>query len=58
MKFNKKSKKKMNKFIIIILMLSFTACSTISDKAGSLLPKDCPAQGERTIKDILCSEPK
>ena len=48
----------MSKFIILILMLSFTACSTISDKAGSLLPKDCPAQGERTIKDILCSEPK
>jgi len=48
----------MNKFIILMLMLGFTACSTISDKAGSLLPKDCPAQGERTIKDILCSEPK
>ena len=51
----------MNKIIISLLLLSFTACSAISEKAGKIIPKpgkECPAQGERTFKDILCKEPK
>ena len=52
----------MNKLIILFLLLSFTSCSTISEKAGKILPntpgKDCPSQDERTLKDIFCKEPK
>tara|TARA_B100000780_G_C20664212_1_gene264421 strand:+ start:231 stop:359 length:129 start_codon:yes stop_codon:yes gene_type:complete len=42
-------------------MFGFTACSTISDKVKKVTPsvgKECPAQGERTIKDIFCKEIK
>jgi hypothetical protein len=52
----------MNKLIILFLLLSFTACSTISEKTGKIMPnspgKECPAKDKRTIKDIFCKEAK
>ena len=52
----------MNKSVITFLLLNFTACSTISEKAGKIVPntpgKECPPQDERTLKDIFCKEPK
>ena len=50
----------MKKTIIILLLLSFSACSSISDKAGKLKPNIgvCPPQSERTLSDIFCKEPK
>ena len=54
----------MNKIILLLLLLGFTACSSISEKAGKLVPKinsagiECPPASERTFKDILCKEAK
>jgi hypothetical protein len=50
----------MKKIIMMFIMFSFTACSTISDKTKKLKPNigECPPQSERTISDILCQEPK
>jgi len=50
----------MKKIIMLILLSSFTACGTISDKAGKLKPNvgECPPQAERSLSDIICKEPK
>ena len=50
----------MKKMFMLILLLSFTACGTISDKAGKLKPNvgECPPQAERSLSDIICKEPK
>ena len=51
---------KMKKIFMLMLLLSFTACGTISDKAGKLIPNvgECPPQAERSLSDIVCKEPK
>ena len=50
----------MKKILLIIMMLSFTACGSISEKAGKLKPNigTCPEKSERKLSDILCREPK
>ncbi len=56
----KERKNNMKKLIMMFLVLNFTACASISDKAGKLKPNigECPPQSERTLSDILCQEPK
>ena len=58
-KYQKKGNK-MKKIFMLMLLLSFTACGTISDKAGKLKPNvgECPPQAERSLSDIICKEPK
>tara|TARA_B100000768_G_C11247751_1_gene362593 strand:+ start:85 stop:240 length:156 start_codon:yes stop_codon:yes gene_type:complete len=48
------------RFGIIILFLSIAACSTVKDKAGGItnITDTCPPKSERTLKNILCQEPK
>jgi len=50
----------MKKIFMLMLLLSFTACGTISDKAGKLIPNvgECPPEAERSLSDIICKEPK
>jgi len=48
----------MKKLLLIVLMLSFTACSSVTDKLSKPNIGTCPAQSERTIGDIFCTEPK
>ena len=57
---NLKKGNKMKKMFMLILLSSFTACGTISDKAGKLKPNvgECPPQAERSLSDIICKEPK
>jgi len=55
----------MKKIFLLILILSFTACTNFSsnvDKTKSKVGKfkvnneECPPQAERTLKDVLCKE--
>ncbi|MBD1157473.1 hypothetical protein IDH10_04870 [Pelagibacterales bacterium SAG-MED20] len=50
----------MKKILLMILLLSFTACGAVKDKVGSFKPNtgECPPQAERTLSDIICKEPK
>ena len=48
----------MKKLLLIVLMLSFTACSSVTDKISKPNTGECPPQSERTIGDIFCTEPK
>jgi len=45
---------------LLILFFSITACTTIKDKTSGLknISETCPPKAERTLKDILCKEPK
>ncbi|MDA9877111.1 hypothetical protein N9C92_01790 [Candidatus Pelagibacter sp.] len=45
---------------IIILLISISACATVKEKADGLknINDTCPPKSERTLKDILCKEPK
>ena len=57
---NQKKGNKMKKIFMLMLLLSFTACGAISDKAGKLIPNvgECPPEAERSLSDIICKEPK
>ena len=48
------------KFALLLVLISFTACETVKEKAGSIkkIGDTCPPKEERTLKDILCKEPK
>tara|TARA_B110000008_G_C16598167_1_gene415276 strand:- start:140 stop:289 length:150 start_codon:yes stop_codon:yes gene_type:complete len=48
----------MKKIILMILILSFTACSSVKNKVGGYTPNigECPPKGERGISDIFCKE--
>tara|TARA_B100000767_G_C19644891_1_gene484171 strand:+ start:79 stop:231 length:153 start_codon:yes stop_codon:yes gene_type:complete len=50
----------MNKIILLVLLLSFTACNTISSVGKKITPNigTCPPQEERTLADIACKEKK
>ena len=57
----------MKKILILISILSFSACSTVNETAGNVKNKlgqlkpnisTCPEKSERTLADILCREPK
>ena len=57
----------MKKIILILSIISLTACNTVSEKTSKLKPNlsklkpnigTCPEKSERTLKDILCREPK
>ena len=45
---------------LVIMLLSITACSTVKDTASGIkkIGDTCPPQGERSLKNILCKEPK
>jgi hypothetical protein len=45
---------------LIILLLSFSACSTVKEKASGIkkIGDTCPPKAERSLKDILCKEAK
>tara|TARA_A100001011_G_scaffold396515_1_gene494556 strand:- start:1103 stop:1258 length:156 start_codon:yes stop_codon:yes gene_type:complete len=48
------------KLTLMIILISFTGCETVKEKAGGLkkIGDTCPPKEERTLKDILCKEPK
>ena len=48
------------KFGIVLLFFSIVACSTVKDKASGIknIGDTCPPKSERTLKNILCQEPK
>jgi|TARA_B110000263_G_scaffold224761_1_gene215331 hypothetical protein len=50
----------MKKILMFIILASITSCATVKDKASSLkkIGDTCPPKAERTLKDILCKEPK
>ena len=50
----------MKKILLLILLISFTACTTIKEKSSGLKPNigTCPPIDERTLGDILCQESK
>jgi len=50
----------LKKFGLLFLLLSITACATVKEKAGNIkkIGDTCPPKGERSLKDILCKEPK
>jgi len=56
----KKRLKMIKKIGIIILLISISACATVKEKASGLknINDTCPPKSERTLKDILCKEPK
>jgi hypothetical protein len=45
---------------LFILLLSITACATVKEKASGFqgITDTCPPKDERTLKNILCKEPK
>jgi|TARA_B110000008_G_C16646529_1_gene434884 hypothetical protein len=47
----------MKKILLIILITSFSACTTIKEKTPKI-GKVCPPKGERSITDIFCKEAK
>ena len=54
-----KNKLIMKKILLSIIILSFTACGSVKEKASNFkLLKTCPDQAERTLADMLCKEPK
>ena len=60
LKKQKKRRNNMKKIFLAVLLMSFTGCSTITEKAGKLVPNigECPPKGERAFSDILCQEKK
>jgi len=50
----------MNKIFLIIIILTFSACNTISSVGSKLKPNigECPPKEERTLSDIACQEKK
>ena len=50
----------MNKIFLIIIILAFSACNTISSVGKKLVPNtgECPPKEERTLSDIVCQEIK
>ena len=48
----------MKKLLLIVLMLSFTACSSLTNKFSKPNIGECPEKSERTIGDIFCKEAK
>jgi hypothetical protein len=50
----------MKKILMFILLVSITSCASVKDKASGLkkIGDTCPPKDERTLKDILCKEPK
>jgi len=50
----------MKKILLMCLVLSFTACSSVNDKLNLKKPNigKCPPQSERTLADMLCKETK
>ena len=45
---------------LFALLISITACATIKEKASGFkgITDTCPPKEERTIKNLLCKEPK
>ena len=50
----------MFKILLVILVFTMTACSTIKEKTSNIgkITDTCPPKSERTIKNILCKEAK
>ncbi len=48
----------MKKTLLLILLLNFTACSTISDNSNKLdIRKKCTGdEGTKTLSDIFCKK--
>ena len=48
------------KFGILILFLTISACATVKEKTSGFknINDTCPPKSERTLKNILCKEPK
>ena len=45
---------------LLVFLFSIAACATVKEKASGLkgITDTCPPKDERTVKDILCKEPK
>ena len=45
---------------LFILLISITACATVKEKTSGFqgVTDTCPPKEERTLKNILCKEPK
>ena len=45
---------------LTILFLIITSCATVKEKTSGFkkINETCPPQSERTLKNILCKEPK
>jgi len=48
------------KIALLLVLISFAGCETVKEKAGGLkkIGETCPPKEERTLKNILCKEPK
>jgi len=47
------------KITLLFVLIAFSACASIKEKVNIKGPgKACPPAGERTVKDLLCKEPK
>ena len=45
---------------LFMLLFSISACATVKEKASGFkgITDTCPPKDERTIKNLLCKEPK
>ena len=50
----------MKKIILLAMVMSVAACSTVKNTAGGIkkINDTCPPKEERTLKHIFCKEPK
>ena len=50
----------MKKKLLLILLASINSCASVKEKASGLkkIGDICPPKDERSLKDILCKEPK
>ena len=48
------------KISLLVLLLSVAACASVKEKVSGIgkISDTCPPKEERTLKDILCKEPK
>ena len=48
------------KISLLIILLSFTACSAIKEKTTGItkITDTCPPKSERTLKNVFCKEAK
>jgi len=50
----------MNKLLMLILLTTIGACGAVKNTSGGIkkMYDTCPPKGERSLKHILCKEPK
>ena len=50
----------MKNVLMFILLATITSCATVKEKTGGLkgMTDTCPPKEERTLKNIICKEPK